>query len=200
MAATYWDRLGLVFTPSGQNVNPSPPPPAAPQSFTVEVGWKRFEVYTTPMSWADALQTCKDRSNGELLLATLESEAEMSGLNAGIAARAPSVTNYWIGANDRNTESQWSWANGVPLDGGYGYSNWGPGEPNDWGGKEDCAEVYTADAGWNDADCTSQRPFVCSCELHSHWEACLMGSLLRLCLVPAHSPDTAHHISPRAVW
>jgi hypothetical protein len=165
MAATYWDRLGLVFTPSGQNQNPSPPPPAAPESFTVEVGWKRFEVYTTPMSWADALRTCKERSNGELLLATLESEAEASGLNAGIRARAPGLTHHWIGANDQNVESKWYWANGVSVLGdGYQYSNWGANEPNDWGGSEDCAEVYTGDGTWNDANCAQQRPFVCSCE------------------------------------
>merc|ERR1711971_161230 len=70
----------------------------------------------------------------------------------------------WIGLHDHTTEGQWTWlSGGQPT-----YTNWGPGEPNDWGGREDCAEMCRNFASegewgkWNDGHC--ERPLSYCCD------------------------------------
>ena len=41
------------------------------------------------------------------------------------------------------------------------YKNWGPCEPNNYRGKEDCAALLTKNGKWNDVNCLSSRHFVC---------------------------------------
>ena len=42
------------------------------------------------------------------------------------------------------------------------YINWAPGEPNDYGGAEECVEMdITWGGGWNDNDCYVTRNWVC---------------------------------------
>ena len=55
-------------------------------------------------------------------------------------------SNLWMGLNDVAQEGVWKWANGdTPV----GYTNWAPGEPNNWGAGED--HVYIRTEGlWND--------------------------------------------------
>jgi hypothetical protein len=55
---------------------------------------------------------------------------------------------YWIGLNDETTEGTFGWISGEPVT----YTNWAPGEPNDWGGDEDYAIMNWSTPGlWNDA-------------------------------------------------
>ena len=39
------------------------------------------------------------------------------------------------------------------------FSSWGRGEPDDYGGGEDC--VISRGDGWNDAPCAAQHPWIC---------------------------------------
>jgi hypothetical protein len=72
---------------------------------------------------------------------------------------------WWMGLDDLTQKSRWQWQDGTPVD----YLNWGPGEPNDAGGIEDCAELnrYGVDGGWNDEPCDGALPFVCESNAHS---------------------------------
>jgi hypothetical protein len=64
----------------------------------------------------------------------------------------------WIGANDRTSEGTWRWADGSPVS----YTQWYSGEPNDYGGNEDCAGInFGATGYWNDYNCSSGLGFVC---------------------------------------
>jgi hypothetical protein len=59
--------------------------------------------------------------------------------------------NLWVGLNDLQHKGTYSWADGEPIT----YLNWGPGEPDDSGGIEDCVRYFepsSPKAGtWNDA-------------------------------------------------
>jgi Lectin C-type domain len=62
----------------------------------------------------------------------------------------------WIGYEDLALEGTWEWADGSSSS----YTQWAPGEPNSYGGNEDCTEMLM-DGTWNDLDCSDHRGFVC---------------------------------------
>uniref|UniRef100_W5M913 C-type lectin domain-containing protein n=1 Tax=Lepisosteus oculatus TaxID=7918 RepID=W5M913_LEPOC len=54
----------------------------------------------------------------------------------------------------------YQWSDGSPL----GYTNWGPGEPNDHQGREDCVEMVSssnATSWWNDLNCDAVHNWIC---------------------------------------
>jgi hypothetical protein len=91
------------------------------------------------------LQKCGD-------LVSIGSAAE----NALVRSLLPTSSSIWFGLNDGTTEGTFTYLSGEPVT----YTNWYPGEPNDSGGNEDCAELYS-NGQWNDDVCSNPRPFVC---------------------------------------
>jgi hypothetical protein len=74
-------------------------------------------------------------------LATITSAGEQAFITANV------MTNAWIGLTDEITEGTFLWVTGEPFI----YSNWLPGEPNDFGGDEDYAHFWINDVPfWND--------------------------------------------------
>jgi hypothetical protein len=64
--------------------------------------------------------------------------------------------SVWVGLTDADEEGHFRWIDGTdPV-----YTAWNGGEPNDWGGNEDCTEVYAGGA-WNDLDCLAGRAALC---------------------------------------
>ena len=59
--------------------------------------------------------------------------------------------------NDRDKESGYKWIDDSQLD----YVNWQEGEPNNYGGYENCIEMQTRRGQWNDLPCNFYRPFMC---------------------------------------
>lgn len=96
-------------------------------------------------------------------LATITSEEEQEFVAARLAGAG------WFGARDNAVEGEWRWVSGPETgtqfwQGAGGgntvngqYANWDPGEPNDSGANEDCAQ-FLAGVGntglWNDLPCT----------------------------------------------
>eukprot|EP01084_Bolivina_argentea_P163160 283877_1 len=77
----------------------------------------------------------------------------------------------WIGMNDRGTEHHWTFIDGsthfcepvgpykVDCD---DIDMWSPGEPNDYGSGEDCAEIWQHTNGLlNDGKCNNRQGFIC---------------------------------------
>jgi len=62
----------------------------------------------------------------------------------------------WIGINDVEVEGNMVWSDRSPDV----FSKWNGGEPNNWGGNEDCT-VMQGHGGWNDLRCDHHREFVC---------------------------------------
>eukprot|EP01084_Bolivina_argentea_P115535 205444_1 len=69
-----------------------------------------------------------------------------------------SKPNCWIGLQAPFKK----WDDGKKL---HEFVNWSPGEPNNRGGKENCAELYSkGDGKWNDLACKAKRFFLCNME------------------------------------
>lgn len=70
---------------------------------------------------------------------------------------------YYIGANDIVHEGTWVWvSNGQTAT----YTNWGPFQPNNRGGAENCAGItYDPPNGfvghWTDKPCTKELTYIC---------------------------------------
>ncbi len=86
----------------------------------------------------------------------------------------PVVGDFFIGASDLGTEGRWAWTqndanfwNGA-VDGsvvpGF-YANWNSGEPNDSGGNEDVAHMYSGSGLWNDLAASAVRRCLVESEL-----------------------------------
>ena len=110
----------------------------------------RYVAVPRAMSWDDADAFCVGLGGA---LMTVESAAEERFAEFGLLGVYGS---YWIGLTDFGMEGDWRDVYGqTPV-----FTSWHPGEPNDQGGIEDCAQVWTQ-GGWNDADCTLPSAFVC---------------------------------------
>ncbi len=103
-------------------------------------------------TWIQAAESCASLGYG---LATINNSAEDEWLKSNLT----STETWWIGYNDRSAEGSWRWSNGTSA-----YVNWSPGEPNNWGGNEDCAVKISSGTYvglWNDEDCGKQFAYVC---------------------------------------
>ena len=72
--------------------------------------------------------------------------------------------DYWMGASDLVVEGIWTWTNtGTPLS----FTDWCPGQPNDYHGHEDCATIglrHNCHFKWQDDYCTGKHLPLCELE------------------------------------
>ncbi|XP_066275510.1 alpha-N-acetylgalactosamine-specific lectin-like [Branchiostoma lanceolatum] len=72
-------------------------------------------------------------------------------------------SHFWFGLHDQRKEGSFEWVDGSAL-GTYNY--WGPKQPNNYGGYQDCVHyryhtnMFEKDK-WNDASCHKSYPFLC---------------------------------------
>ena len=81
---------------------------------------------------------------------------------------AEKKTGIWIGAYESKREWNWKWSDGTP----WNWTKWSPGwdgQPNNYGGRENCAMINWAyqddtfmDPKWHDVRCSRNVSFVCS--------------------------------------
>lgn len=107
------------------------------------------------------------RSNGNYTWAAARTDAASKGgrlVNIASASENSQITTWivptgdthWIGLNDIVSEGTFIWDGGAPLN----YTNWNPGEPNNFLGIEDGTEIHT-DGQWNDINTVfSVQPYV----------------------------------------
>jgi hypothetical protein len=105
------------------------------------------------VDWSGAAEACKAIGAS---LAIVRSREESEALRAAIGARL-GATQAWIGFTDQGHEGRWTWTSGEPAS----FTRWRSGEPNNAGGREDCAEWILNDAGWNDLPCDERRASIC---------------------------------------
>jgi hypothetical protein len=82
-------------------------------------------------------------------LATITSAAENAFVISLLPASAIQNSYYWLGATDEQQEGTWKWVTGEP----FSYTNWFPGEPNNYQDEDYLSFYYDGSvwAGWNDA-------------------------------------------------
>ena len=88
-------------------------------------------------NWFDARTLAQDLG-GDLV--TINDQAEQDWLYEQFGS-----SHYWIGLNDLDVEGSFVWVSGEPV----GYTNWCPGEPNDYLG-EDTVAMGSGSQCWND--------------------------------------------------
>ncbi|MDP2314649.1 MAG: MopE-related protein [Pseudomonadota bacterium] len=110
---------------------------------------------TTRTDWVTAQAACAAYGYH---LVDVRDAAEDAWLWAEAEAADP-ATGWWMGLHDADTEGVYTWDGGSPAS----YTNWRPGEPNDYAGAEDCgAWADDGGGGWNDKSCVTQSlAFVC---------------------------------------
>ncbi len=114
-------RLTLALAAIGALV-PARRAVADPVWFTSPVNGHQYGL-TTPASWHDARAEAISFS-GDLV--TVRSAAEDAWLQTTFLSI--DLQKVWIGFTDEAVEGQWVWVSGEPVT----YTNWYPGEPNDW--------------------------------------------------------------------
>ncbi|XP_043980117.1 galactose-specific lectin nattectin-like [Gambusia affinis] len=116
-----------------------------------------FQYVELEMTWAKAEEFCR-LSNGNL--------ASMRSINDYYF-----ITNYthdnhygehkgtWVGGYDSAEEGTWMWSDGSR----FLFNHWGPGQPNNQDGNENCM-VISAGGNYhmNDDICSKELPFICA--------------------------------------
>ena len=71
-------------------------------------------------------------------------------------------SNWWIGITDRQSEGRFEYLSSGKEP---SFSNWYPGQPDDWRSGEDCVQFWFPGASklgkWNDNACKNSRHYVC---------------------------------------
>ena len=110
-------------------------------------------LISTDATFDEAQLDCANRPENASLV-TIDN----ADINNFITYFAGGRGRAWIGATDQETEGVWKWPNGNTLD----FTNWRTGQPNNYGGSQNCAALNYRDAGkWDDVDCETRRPYIC---------------------------------------
>ncbi|XP_038587371.1 type-2 ice-structuring protein-like isoform X2 [Micropterus salmoides] len=130
------------------------------RSVSCPSGWTAFNdrcfLYVPrSTSWAVAERNCMSMGGH---LASVHNIQEYHQIQTLIS----SATHYqgltWIGGSDGQQEYYWFWSDGTSFD----FSQWCPGEPNNYLGHQNCAVVNHSDQKcWDDVWCDWQLPSVC---------------------------------------
>ncbi|XP_071751059.2 uncharacterized protein LOC139908314 [Centroberyx gerrardi] len=109
--------------------------------------------YSEKKSWVAALEDCVSRGAD---LVSIHGQAEEEFLSLYSKG-----TSKWIGLKHNPIEGGYSWSDGTPV----AHTNWGPGEPNNHEGREECVEMVSNTNGtyswWNDLNCDAHQDWIC---------------------------------------
>ena len=107
------------------------------------------------MSWENARKHCVSLGGD---LTSISDQAENNKIVALIDQSGIDEL-LWIGANDLRKEGTFTWSDGKA----FAFSNWNPGEPNNYRGAEDCVHFHikNSERRWNDYPCSIVLGFIC---------------------------------------
>ncbi|XP_044040050.1 C-type mannose receptor 2-like isoform X5 [Siniperca chuatsi] len=107
------------------------------------------------MKWAQAEKNCLSMGGN---LASVHNVQEYHAIQNMIVRITHDQREAWIGGSDAVEKGYWFWSDGTP----FYFSNWCPGEPNNYRGWQNCALMnYSGQKCWDDMWCDHQFPSVC---------------------------------------
>ena len=118
------------------------------------IGWTSlygscYKVSSNELDWNSAKSACEALGSSLVILNSLAKIQELIKRTEG---------QTWIGLQrDLKGSSPWQWVDGS----GAFYSYWWSGEPNNFGGNEDCVVMNPHMGKWNDQECWKSHYYVC---------------------------------------
>ncbi|XP_078692943.1 uncharacterized protein LOC144922769 [Branchiostoma floridae x Branchiostoma belcheri] len=119
-----------------------------------EVCYKAFNKMKT---YSEAAAACRADSGTLAIPRDAETNAFLISLHKSVS----DGWRFWIGLHDQRKEGRFEWVDGSALG---SYNSWGPGEPNNFLGKEDCvsySSMLSHKEKWNDENCRMPNHFIC---------------------------------------
>ncbi|XP_032802542.1 collectin-11-like [Petromyzon marinus] len=110
---------------------------------------KIYQLFTNPSNYHSARQQCANHGG---VLAMPKNAIQNAGIQQVVRG-----DRAFIGLNDIQHENNFVFSDGSRL--GL-YRNFALGEPNSFGGDEDCVNIYP-NGKWNDIGCHTQLHFIC---------------------------------------
>ncbi|XP_073730767.1 uncharacterized protein [Misgurnus anguillicaudatus] len=115
-------------------------------------GWIYYQsslyyISSEKKSRSESRKYCKDRG-ADLIIINTKEEQDFIQKNYG-------NDKPWIGLTDSDKEGTWKWVDGSTLTSSF----WRSGEPNSFGGDEDC--VVFESTGWGDYPCFHNYKWIC---------------------------------------
>ena len=105
-----------------------------------------FVSFKPPRDYKEILQFCENIGAVIAVASNTTVFDEMFQANKEVCPSKP----FYLGYTDRRKEGTFiDSVSGAPL----GWENWRPGEPNNWGGDENCMATHPLGLGFNDISC-----------------------------------------------
>ncbi|MFK8184701.1 MAG: lectin-like protein [Phormidesmis sp.] len=130
------------LTPDPLTSAPGDKPPKSNNPLTASYQGSQYIRIDQALTW-EAAQAKAREMGGHLV--TINDAAEYQWLQKTFGTD----TGYWMGLSDRAKEGHFGWQNNENVT----YTNWAPGEPNDYQGNQDYGRInFGPDHLWDDAD------------------------------------------------
>ncbi|KAM9449844.1 uncharacterized protein Hap1MRO34_022307 [Clarias gariepinus] len=113
---------------------------------------KLYVMSNEKKNWTESRQDCMNKGADLVIINSAEEQDFITEQLQGGHA--------WIGLSDRDTEKVWKWVDGTPVT--PGFSKWGPNQPDNQKGDEDCGMTgYPDEQHWNDSPCSLKLFWIC---------------------------------------
>lgn len=115
---------------------------------------KRYELVSDPKTWKEAKQHARTKGGNLVVIESAEEQALVESITKNSEGKQMAI---WIGLSDEDDEGQWEWVSGEDI----GYTNWGPGNPDDGFGLQDYAWIgWYGDGRWDDLQGDAKLAFL----------------------------------------
>ncbi|XP_041091572.1 lectin-like [Polyodon spathula] len=150
-------RLILAFVPGPLPAEENEPCDIEALSNCTKIGSWCYQYFPGPLSFYSANEFCRNRGCGGRL-ASIHSYKENKLVFKLVRKGSPSLQRAWIGGLRFPKSNLFIWTDGTKWD----YTNWAPGQPDNWHNDEDCVHFTQCHPSlWNDLSCSTPQGFVC---------------------------------------
>ncbi|XP_035982496.1 L-selectin-like [Fundulus heteroclitus] len=116
-------------------------------------------------NWTEAQSFCREKYTDLVTISSMEDVTKLNNMvdpNTMVYMDDDSKHRAWIGLFDDVNSWRWTTSDtNIYIDGEAEFTNWAPGEPNNYWGAESCAAMWE-NGFWNDFNCRATSTAVCS--------------------------------------